>query len=1299
MPGKLKLQAWCGAIIMVMFLAGYSCAEVDISDVPLDAQTKAAPANIMFVLDDSGSMDWEVMTTEVDGIFDGRYYIFDNPGDNLPYSNSHFTSAQRLMWKSQWFGYNSMYYNPATTYEPWPTLPDADPDKPRSHPNIAANYLTLSDSFAQLFVTGADANVIIVDNKDADFTEVSGSWYESSATNEFRDSSKYSSSSGARAKWEFYIPEKDDYQVLAWWTKTSTTRDSAAQYVVHHADGETTYTVNQNYNFGSWQPLGTHEFNVGSTLIEVKRGNTTTVADAVMLIPGGGAGYVDIPNAHYYVESESEGRPYLVIVDADAITYYAVTAVTGSEGTESVEGLELISNPPSDVKTTRSYAEERQNFANWYSFYRRRQLTATAAISKVISKMSGVQVGIHSINANINQPVLKIKVGGVDETETLLSSLYSFNLKQQGTPLRIGLRSVGRYYHQDDGYTGGIGACPYWAAEDGGECQQAFTILMTDGYWNGNSPYVGNADGSAGAPYADTYSNTLADVAYYYWGTDLSSGLDDLVPTTEVDKADWQHMVTYSVSFGVTGTLDPEEYKCTLYPDTCDEEETKTITWPSPFSGIEEHKIDDLFHAAVNGRGKFLSAGNPEELVNSLLEILLDIEARVGSASSVSVNGDQIYKKIDNNTFLFQASYDTVGWLGNVKSFKIDPLTGNIDLFNPEWSASSEWEKEDWATFWTNRVIATYNEDSSAGVPFRIDSLTDSQIALLGADAADILNYIRGNDSNEEKKGGTFRNRTSRLGDIVHSSPVYHEGVLYAGANDGMLHAIIAEGADAGKELFSYVPSQVIKNLPELANPAYLHKYYVDLTATIQRITLGGTPTTVLIGGLGQGGLGYFALDLTGRTTYNTTTKLWEPAAVDEATIASNVLWEFPNSSTSASDVSDIGYSFSESLVVRTNDPNHPWVVIFGNGYNSADGQSVLFILNPADGSVLKKFELGSGPDNGLSTPAVIDVNADNKADYIYAGDLHGNLWKIDLSASDLDNWKVSFNDGTADLPLFKAVGSSGPQPITAKPDVMFHSTMHGYMVVFGTGKFLGLSDSVDNSPQTVYGLWDYGDDSDRTENLGTFDPVTGQVSNLSSFSTLLEQTVLLDDLLFDPDNDGIGEILRITSNNSITWVTESDADSAEKPNPSTSVKNNVGWFFDLPKSGERVVSRTMIRDGRAIFISYIPMLSPCSTGGDSILHELNAADGSRFDKPVFDISSDGRIDGSDYVSIDDPDNPGETINVAPSGIQRKGQLQPPAILRDKNNEEVKYSSSTSGSIEMIRERSARIGSTFWREF
>ncbi len=1266
-----KLSILLSAVLIGLLFGFPAWGVVDISNLPLDAQTKAAPANIMFVLDDSGSMDWEFMTEESSGLFNGEYYVFDNPGDNLYSSSNILDDTKRLMWQSQWSDYNKMYYNPGNTYEPWPTLPAADPDNPRSHPNISANTFNLSTLYLQV----SSAPAIIVDNKDAGFSIISGNWYESGASPEYNNSSYYSGSAGATARWTLNVGTAGDYQVWMWWTsKSGWSRDSNARYRVSHAAGTTDYYRNLTVDYGKWNLLGSHTFNAGTTTVELLRGNSNTAADAVKLVDVNST-VIDIPRAHYYVYSKTGSKPYLVTIDAGSLQYYAVST-SGTGSTEKVEGLTLEAAPPADVVTGRSYAAERQNFANWYSFFRRRELTATAAVSNVIANMKGVQIGISSINDRINQVVKKIKVEGVDETSALLSSLYSLVLYANGTPLRRGLQDVGQYYHQNDGNTGGIGNSPYWSAALGGECQQSFAILMTDGYWNGSYPGVGNADGDNGVPFADSYSETLADVAMYYWENDLSSGLADLVPTSLVDPSSKQHMVTYGISFGVKGTLNPDDYNLTSPPYP---------TWPNPTSGNAQ-KIDDLYHASVDGHGVFVNAGNPNELVDALLAIMQNIEDRIGSASSVSVNGDELYKKIDDDTFMYQSSYASSDWTGDVRAFKVDPKTGAINMDTPLWRASEVWDGMDWG----NRKIVTYN--GTSGIPFKVPDLTTTaQLALLDADplvASDILDYIRGDQSKESSLGGVYRDRTSLLGDIVHSSPVYHEGVLYTGSNDGMLHALTADGINAGKELFSYIPSQVIQNLSLLTDPAYAHRYYVDLTATVAGpLPIGATKKTILVGGLGAGGIGYYALDVTMDTYYT------KDVVGTETTLADRVLWEFPNASTAAADLADIGYSFSEVLIVKTNDTSNPWVVLFGNGYNSTNGKSVLFALDPATGAVLKKFVLGAGPSNGLATPAVTDVQGDGKADYVYAGDLNGDLWKINLTGN-LADWAVSFETGGLPAPLFHASGPGGSvQPITAKPDVMYHPQKHGYMALFGTGKFLGTSDFIDKSVQTVYGVWDYGDDEDKSEFIGEFDHDNNRLTNQPSRVSLLEQTQI-DYRSYTAA--GFTQWLRTLSDNSITWLTKADTDSPF-PNPSADDANNAGWFFDLPNLGERVVSRMLIRDKRAIYISFTPKESPCSPGGYSILHEVNAETGGRILVPVFDINQSGGVDGQDVIEIDDPNGPGK-IKVVPTGVQRDGRLQIPAILK-LGDEEIKYMSSSSGTIEMVREKGVRLGVSTWQEF
>ncbi|UCG66618.1 MAG: hypothetical protein JSW12_06270, partial [Deltaproteobacteria bacterium] len=293
---------------------------------------------------------------------------------------------------------------------------------------------------------------------------------------------------------------------------------------------------------------------------------------------------------------------------------------------------------------------------------------------------------------------------------------------------------------------------------------------------------------------------------------------------------------------------------------------------------------------------------------------------------------------------------------------------------------------------------------------------------------------------------------------------------------------------------------------------------------------------------------------------------------------------------------------------------------------------------------------------------------------------------------SDYTQWGVAYEDGGGDpQPLFQALG----QPITTKPDVMRHPEKHGYLVVFGTGKYLGVTDFSDTSLNTIYGIWDYGDDTDNSEYLGFFNrgSTTNKLSNQPGTVTLLAQEIVPS-----PDTDPNFPFfwtvtvnnedlkLRILTNNSPDWETVDD-EAGQLPNPAV----HAGWYFDLPLTAERVVTDVMIRDAKAIVISFTPEDEPCSIGGDSIVHEMDAASGGRLLAAQFDIDADAAIDSEDLIDI------GEASKVAPTGIQKTGRLHVPAIL-GMGSTEMKYFSSSEGTIKRVREKPPRLGVRHWRE-
>jgi Tfp pilus tip-associated adhesin PilY1 len=177
--------------------------------------------------------------------------------------------------------------------------------------------------------------------------------------------------------------------------------------------------------------------------------------------------------------------------------------------------------------------------------------------------------------------------------------------------------------------------------------------------------------------------------------------LDNVVPTKGCDTANHQHMTTYTLSFGVTGTIDLTDMDGDGQTDISGYADdpcfvntnTPVPTWPNPADGNAQ-KIDDLFHAAVNGRGLFFSATNPQELIESMAEII--------SGASVSVNGEEL----GADTVLYQARYISGDWIGEVLAFPIHPTTGAV--LNSEddilWNSAEKLERL--AVTWDNRRIS-----------------------------------------------------------------------------------------------------------------------------------------------------------------------------------------------------------------------------------------------------------------------------------------------------------------------------------------------------------------------------------------------------------------------------------------------------------------------------------------------------------------------------------------------------------------------------------------------------------------
>ena len=1252
--------------------------QLNLANNPLE-ESVASEANVLVVMDDSGSMDWDLATDQGSGVWvinnantrDGvpqrsRLYLYANDFDTnvfntrpaLPAAESldgggppGFTSTANPVFAGNDYGlwrirnaqYNTVYYNPEIDYRPWRGLNRNATDFPDSNPTAA-----ILDPY--------DALVRTID------LTAGHSW---------------------------------------------TSNDVPAI----RNDGNGLRTV-QNVNV--YLP---HYY---STPVVGRRPDANDPHTRVDILPG-----ATYPGGDMRFDCGADGSS----------------------------------------NDTCTYAQEIQNFANWFTYYRTREYTAKAVLGSTIASTSNLRMGYAVLNNSnrrerINSLNSSFRVG---HKADLLDQVYATS-SSGGTPLRRALDRAGRHFEceQFDSFGStsatapGNPNCPILPAPEG-QCQSNFALLFSDGEWNGNdntipttsrgdhdsATNVGNAVDTAfdGGVYQDNLQTTLADIAMFYYERDLHPAIGDGVPTLAADlnqapagsfdsddEVMHQHMKTYTIGFGVTGNVELTDLPSAgLDPVTGDNlvDFTQTFAWGDP-STSGPAKIDDMLHAALNGRGEFLQANNPVVLERAFQEAFEDFSDGSSSVSAVAFNSSQLRA----GTVEYRGFFNLGNNTGDLQAIELlDGATGLPPLDPIVWSAAEQLE----LIPANNRVIATFDRIAGQGTPFRFDQLNADQQLVLNQQEVD---YIRGDRSLEEPTGG-FRARETILGDLISSAPqsvdrpnrfrrdrepfpistLYssfqlanenRQRVVYIGGNDGMLHAFDAGrpgntpiDQGTGAELFAYVPNKLIDSsqrfsnrLDLLSSLVYSHRFFVDLTPAVDDVFISpnglGTPEwrTVIIGGLRGGGKGYFALDIT------------DPAqlASSEANLADAVLWEFTDEDDTypldvngnpvggsvgaitdldGAPVRDLGFTYSRARTALTNvqrtgpNPENRWAAIFGNGYNSTSGIATLFALFIGEGhdgwqnGDFVKVSTGNGViptnpggvddpmagiPNGLGEPTLIDSDLTGTVDLAYAGDLHGNLYRFEIGDPDPANWRAvllftATNDGTL----------ATRRPITVAPEVIRHPTEDGFMVIFGTGSFIADEDGESTEIESVYGIWDRFEDN----------PVTADPDSRNT--RLVEQTITN---LIDPTFDFAA--LRIMSDNPVNyvpdvglttgtygWVIDLDVPRPTEtvngdPNPSTAGQAPPAAQFP----GERAIRRIIQRGNTLILTTVIPRdANSCNRAPPGAIWFVDLATGGNPLTPTIDLDNDGTVDDADLVLVD-----GKAF-VAGFILDGSGSLVDPGIL------------------------------------
>lgn len=904
-------------------------------------------------------------------------------------------------------------------------------------------------------------------------------------------------------------------------------------------------------------------------------------------------------------------------------------------------------------------------------------------------------------------------------------------LPQNGTPSHTMFQQADEYLRRKNG-SNPVNGGP-WATNPGGNdalskeflgCRRNYHIMMTDGRWNstasgGNrestSFYLPDgtyytANGDQTKVFYDKYADTLADWAFYSWSNNLQpsiysstdskkqislSGEYRSAPNSEViggvpinkywnpkyNPANWPHLVTYTIGFseeaitwpGASSIIRPSETVPFGYDGSFPSLVNGSQTWPDMGTG-ENVRALDLWHAAINGRGRFYAISKGEDLENAFREIIGVIKSQAEpDRSSAAVTGMSIN---DKPVGMFITSNDPKeAWRGDIWGYRIQ-ISNEEDPLKRELVTTSLWDGKSAASILdskspSNRNIVTWSDDSSqAGKPFRWLNLTTAQKTCLSISAdsttpadcessnafdsqgEDRLNFIRGDRSKElSLEKGVFRNRQTRLGDIVNSN-VWYTGtpisnysfkgyskftydnkdrlpMIYVGANDGMLHGF---SADDGSEKIAYIPRGVLPNLTRLTWPSFddNHRYFVDGSPMTGDVDLGtGNKNstqydakwrTMLVGTLGAGGKGYFVLDVTNPNDFSES-KAGRLVVMDKTMHSSEALDCVTTATpkpgeTACADLpeADIGHIFAipstdDSNPLHANQitllNNNRWAVVMGNGYNSKNGRPVLLIqyldgekeLQPLHAtSTVANDEIHQ--DNGLSAPRLVDINNDGRPDVVYAGDLQGNMWKFVIAAKDPEKWGVAFKG----QPLFTARGGTAGSPdtrtlvqsITAAPTVRANDrtkvTGTGNQSVGGMMVAFGTGRNVTTSDPDNTDIQTLYSVLDNTRYTNTYDENTKQ--SYLAVRTEAPTPMALGTGLDEAHNQT--KLAQIKVGQYFAGEKASEGrnywqvgTTGEGSAPSVDWSKHYGWYLDLPETGERLLKPMSFYDGSNILAVY----------------------------------------------------------------------------------------------------------------
>ena len=950
---KDAFKACYAVLALGCLLWGLEAQATDVAELPLKISVQVKP-NVVFAMDESGSMDAEVM---IDGTFQGWYY--------------------------------GAYWNATTLNKADGTRRDG-----------AGNY---EWSLFYLFPNGTGAGNRVYGEPDNRYGYGIPPTPELAWTRSPTYNTLYYDTTRTYAPWS-----------PAYVNGASTTFGPAAPGAAksHPVNGSTTLALNTDLNStdSDWR----FTFTIGMTI--------PATASNVVCFNNNFSGTLP------YTVDASRGMcraamPYYPATfwNREACTVNGSTCVAAWDG-RSLKRYEIKSG--NTFPSGRSYADEMQNFANWFTYHRKRRLMLGAAMGQVLEGISGVRLGVVPFNANAAPTMYDADASLPAANRLAVSGIFYKAEGNGGTPTHATMAYIRDQFNTNTNLV-------QWA------CQRNAQFIITDGFANDSAvspPAYSQATYGANRPFATTAAGSLADKALAYYtlrlrasgGSALAAGWVPPGPTnvSNPDTNTDLHLQTYAMTLGMKGTVWPSATDPFASPPT----------WPTPASNTAT-MIDDLWHATINGRGQMYLATDGAGAAAGINAGLRDILSQVGAQGGLAVSSVNLDRG-DSQAYL--GSYNPAGWTGDLTANTISRSTAEVSQ-TALWSASSLLTARDWTT----RVIASYN--GSVGVGFTsaaVGSVVNPGTAYGSNDA--VIGYLRGNRAGE---GSSFRARSSLMGAVINAEPVLSrdDKMVYVASGEGMLHAF---DTDNGREHWAFVPRAVLSTLGPTTARSYSFRTKLDATPALGKTSDG---KRLLVGAMGGAGRSYYALDVS------------SPRDLSESQLAATVRWEFPASG-DATNQGLMGYSFGRPVIAKATGGQGD-VVLVTSGYDNAtsvgDGKGRMWMLRASDGAVLRTFVTAEGTN--AAEAGLTHVSAFREADgtvrYAYGGDLLGNLWRFDLS-----------NGVTSKVAVLKD-SAGNTQPVTAAPELV---QMSGQRVILvGTGRLLDLTDFGNTRTQSFYAIGD----------------------------------------------------------------------------------------------------------------------------------------------------------------------------------------------------------------------------------